>query len=233
MRIFVAGGAGAIGRHLVPVLVAAGHAVTGTTRSPERATWLAEVGATPSVVDALDADAFRAAVVESRPDVVINQLTDLAGGFGPDDLVKTGRIRTEATRTLVDAALEVGARRVIAQSGAWLYADDPPPPHDESHPLRTPTDRPQDASLRGILALEPLTLSTPGIEGVVLRYGFFDGPGTAYEARNAPRPRVGVGAAARATALAIGDVPAGVYNVVEDDPEVSNRRAIEVLGWTP
>ena len=86
MRVFVAGAAGAIGRQLVPMLIEAGHVVTGTTRSAERAGWLRSQGAHPVVVDALDADALKAAVVDARPDVVIHQLTDLAAGFGAEQL---------------------------------------------------------------------------------------------------------------------------------------------------
>ena len=232
MRIFVAGAAGAMGRQLVPMLVAAGHEVTGTTRSLDRAGWLTDAGASPALLDALDADAVRAALRVARPEVVINQLTDLSRGFDADDLVATGRLRRVGTRALVDGALEVGARRVVSQSGAWLYAEGPVP-HTEADALRTPTDRPQDASLRGILELEPMTLDTAGLEGVVLRYGYFYGPGTSYPtADDAPRPRVAVEDAARATALAL-TATAGIYNVLDDDPDVSNVRAREVLGWEP
>jgi len=98
MRIFVAGGAGAVGRQLVPMLVAAGHQVTGTTRSVERQEWLRRVGAEPAVVDVFDADALRIAVVDARPDVVVHQLTDLAGGFEPHDLARNRRLRELGTR---------------------------------------------------------------------------------------------------------------------------------------
>lgn len=232
MRIFVAGAAGAIGRQLVPMLVEAGHAVVGTTRSEERARWMEETGAKAVVVDAYDADAVRSAVLDARPDVLIHQLTDLALGFGPDDVATTGRLREVGTRNLVDAALAAGTRRLIAQSGAWLYADGPVP-HDESHPLRTPTTEAGDASLRGVIELERLVTRTPGLDGLVLRYGFFYGPNTAWEAENAPAPRVSVRAAARAALLAVDRAPAGVYNVVDDDDVVSNARARELLGWRP
>lgn len=230
MRIFVAGAAGAIGRQLVPMLVGAGHAVTGTTRSDERARWLESVGAEAVVVDAYDAEAVRRAVLDARPEVAIHQLTDLARGFSPEDVAKTGRLREVGTRNLVDAALAAGTRRLIAQSGAWLYADGQLP-HDESHPLRTPTAAPRDASLRGVVELERLVTQTPGIDGVVLRYGFFYGPNTAWEADTAPAPHVSVQAAAHATLLAVDHGPAGVYNIVDDDDTVSNRRARELLDW--
>lgn len=232
MRIFVAGAAGAIGRQLVPMLLEAGHTVTGTTRSENRAAWLKGIGAEAVLLDAYDADAVRTAVLDARPEVMIHQLTDLALGFGPDEVAKTGRLREVGTRNLVDAAAAAGTRRLIAQSGAWLYADGPLP-HDESHPLRTPSTDPADASLRGVVELERLVMQTPGLDGVVLRYGFFYGPNTAWEAETAPAPRVSVRGAARATLLAVGRGAAGIYNVVDDDEVISNRRARDLLGWQP
>lgn len=231
MRVFVAGAAGAIGRHLVPMLVDAGHEVTGTTRASGRAVWIEAAGARAAIVDAYDRAALSAAVVDARPEVVIHQLTDLAAGFGAAEVASTGRLREVGTRNLVAAALEAGARRVVAQSGAWLYADGPLP-HDESHALRSPTERPEDAALRGVIELERLVTETDGVEGVVLRYGFFHGPGTAWRPDDAPDPHVGVEAAARATVLAMGG-PIGIYNVVDDGGTISNRRARELLGWSP
>lgn len=232
MRVFVAGAAGAIGRQLVPMLVAAGHEVTGTTRSPDRAAQLSSQGAPPVIVDALDADAVAKAIADAGPEVVIHQLTDLAGGFTAEDVARTAHLREVGTRYLVAAAIAAGVRRMVAQSGAWLYADGPLP-HDESHPLRTPTPAPRDAALRGVLELERLVTLTPNLEGVVLRYGFFYGPHTAWEAASAPSPRVSVEAAARAALLAMDVGPPGIYNVVDDDAEISNRRARTVLGWSP
>jgi nucleoside-diphosphate-sugar epimerase len=164
MRVFVAGAAGAIGRQLIPILVGAGHDVVGTTRSPDRAKWLASAGGRPVIVDAYDRDALHAALAEARPDVVVHQLTDLAGGFDAANLASSGRLREVGTRNLVDASVAAGAGRLVAQSGAWLYADGPLP-HDESHPLRKPTDDPSDVSLRGILELERVVMGTPGIDG--------------------------------------------------------------------
>jgi nucleoside-diphosphate-sugar epimerase len=232
VRIFVAGAAGAIGRPLIQMLVEAGHEVTGTTRSAERADWLRGAGVTPAVLDAFDADAVAAAVGAARPEVVIHQLTDLALGFGPEELAKNSRLREIGTRNLVDAAVAVKARWMVAQSGAWLYADGPVP-HEETDPLRTPTADPKDTSLRAVIELERLVTRTPDLDGVVLRYGFFYGPRTAWERDTPPPPRVSVDAAARAAFLAIDHGPPGIYNVVDDDPAVSNRRARELLGWEP
>jgi nucleoside-diphosphate-sugar epimerase len=207
------------------MLVEAGHEVTGTTRSNERARWLESVGARPVVVDAYDRTALHSVVVDARPDVVIHELTDLAKGFAADDLVRTGRLRELGTRNLVDAAVAAGAHRVVAGSGAWLYAEGPTP-HTEAHPLSK-----EDTS--GIAELERAVTSTPGIDGVVLRYGFFHGPGTAWTAENAPEPHVGVEAAARATAAAVEHGPAGIYNVVDDNEAISNARARDLLDWHP
>ena len=147
MRVFVAGAAGAIGRQLVPMLIEAGHVVTGTTRSADRAAWLRGQGAHAVVVDVFDATALRAAVVDAGPHVVVHQLTDLAAGFGVDQLRANARLRQFGTRNLMDAALAAGASRMVAQSGAWLYAPGPEP-----HTSATRSSTRQ---------LSPITLSCP------------------------------------------------------------------------
>lgn len=232
MRVFVAGAAGVIGRALVPMLVSAGHQVTGTTRSPDRARWLEEIGAAPAVLDVYDRDAVVRAVVGASPDVAVHQLTDLAGGFGPDDLRRNERLRTDGTRNLVGACLAAGVPRLVAQSGAWLYADGRLP-HHESDPLRPPGSGPEDATLRGITTLERLVLGTADLAGIVLRYGFLYGPGTRADRDASPVPRVSVDGAARAALLSIDHGTAGAYNIVDDDPGISNDRARSELGWRP
>ena len=231
MRVFVAGAAGAIGRQLVPMLIEAGHVVTGTTRSAERATWLREQGAHAVVVDVFDADALRAAVVEARPQVVIHQLTDLAAGFGPEQLRANARLRQVGTRNLMDATVAAGASRMVAQSGAWLYAQGPEP-HGERDPLLDPTTVPDHPVLPGIIELERIVTSTPGVDGLVLRYGFLYGPGTD-DADPGDGPTVHVVAAADAAARAVDRGLPGIYNVVDDGGSVSNARAREELGWQP
>jgi nucleoside-diphosphate-sugar epimerase len=79
MRVFVAGGAGVVGRHLIPMLITAGHQVTATTRSPAKAAQLQQLGADPVVADGLNRDAVIEAVTAARPDVIIHQMTALAG----------------------------------------------------------------------------------------------------------------------------------------------------------
>jgi nucleoside-diphosphate-sugar epimerase len=131
MRVLVAGASGVIGRQLVKLLVASGHAVTGTTRSPEGAAGVRASGATPLVVDVFDASRLANAVAAARPEVVIHQLTDLPDRLDPsivsDVSIRNARIRDEGTRNLVAAAVRAGARRLVAQSIAWLYAPGPPP----------------------------------------------------------------------------------------------------------
>jgi nucleoside-diphosphate-sugar epimerase len=231
MRVFVAGAAGAIGRQLVPLLLEAGHEVAGTTRSAERAAWLGGQGARAVIVDALDADALRAAVVDARPRVVIHQLTDLAAGYGDKQLRANARLRRLGTRYLMDAALVAGASRMVAQSGAWLYAPGPEP-HGEGDPLIDLTDVPDHPVLPGIIELERIVTTTPRVDGLVLRYGFLYGPGT--EGTDpGDGPTVHVVAAADAAARAVERGSPGIYNVVDDGGSVSNARARQELGWQP
>jgi nucleoside-diphosphate-sugar epimerase len=231
VRIFLAGATGAIGRQLVPMLIGDGYAVTGTTRSRDKAGWLRSAGADAAVVDVFDAAALRSAVVAAHPDVVIHQLTDLAGGFGPEELRANSRLRQIGTRNLVDATLAAGARRLVAQSGAWLYGSGPLP-HTETDPLEDPTDVPDDPVLAGIVELERLVTRTAGFDGIILRYGFLYGPGTVGD-EPGREPTVHVAEAARAAALAVEHGSAGIYNIVDDGGEVSNRLARAVLGWRP
>ena len=231
MRVLVAGASGAVGRQLVPMLVADGHEVTGTTRSDDRAAGIRAAGAAALVVDVYDTAALTVGVVHARPHVIVHQLTDLAAGFGPESLRANSRLREVGTRNLLDAALAAGARRIVAQGAAWLYAPGDGDRVEEDALLDSAT-HPDHAVLPGVRSLERLVLGTPRIEGVVLRYGLLYGPGTRTDGPDA-RPPVHVAAAARAAALAVTRGAPGIYNIVDDGGGVSNRRAREVLGWRP
>ena len=234
-KVFLAGATGAIGRRMLPLLRAAGYEVTGTTRVPSRAEDLHAAGITPVIVDVFDAAALSAAMLAARPDVVVHQLTDLPPGLKPElmaeGLLRNARLRIEGTRNLVDAALRAGARRLVAQSIAFVYAPGREP-HDESDPLNSPAEEPWRSTMEGVVTLERLTTTTAGFDGLVLRYGMFYGPGTGADA--APgKPAVHIDAAARAAVLAIARGAPGIYNVAEDDGSVSIGRARRELGWDP
>jgi nucleoside-diphosphate-sugar epimerase len=261
MRIMVAGASGVIGRALVPLLREAGHEVAGTTRHPGRLAAIEALGAQPLVMDALDASSVKTALGQAAPDVVMHQLTDLAGL----DFAGNARLRITGTRQLVDAALAAGVGRMIAQSISWVVAPGDTPA-TESVPLA-------DNATPGVRELESAVAEMP--VGVVLRYGLLYGPGTwfardglrateAREGRLAATAQVQsfvhVRDAARAAVAAL-DWPAGVVNLVDDEPApftewvpafaaavgapaqradlpenpgraISNARA-RALGWTP
>ncbi len=232
MRIFLAGATGAIGRRLVPLLVGAGHEVTGSTRSVEKAAGLRAAGVKPVVLDAFDADAVQAALFDARPEVLIHQLTDLPQQFDPanmaEALARNARIRIEGTRNLIGAAKAAGVRRVVAQSIAFIYAPGPEP-HRESDPL-APAEGPMRTTMEGVTALEGLTTRTPGIEGLVLRYGRLYGPGTWAPAPSG-RTHVHVDAAAHAAFLAVSHGSPGIYNIADEDGSVTIAKALGELGW--
>ncbi|HEV3377329.1 MAG TPA: NAD(P)-dependent oxidoreductase, partial [Thermoleophilaceae bacterium] len=231
---------GAIGRPLVPGLVAAGHEVTGTTRSEERAEGIRAAGARAVVCDALDGDAVRAAVVEAAPEVVVHELTALPTRFNPRDkrmYAPTNRLRQEGTRNLIAAAHAAGARRIVCQSIAFAYAPgERPEVKDEDAPLALGAPLPFGDSVRAIDEMERAVAGAAGLDGLVLRYGWFYGPGTyladdgsvARDVRRRRLPVIGKGIglysfihvddAASATVAAVERGASGVYNVVDDEP---------------
>ena len=236
LRIFIAGATGALGSRLVPRLVERGHHVTGSTRAnPDR---VRELGAEPAVVDPLDAAAVRDAVLLARPDVVVHQLTALAGlDLGRDfdkTFAETNRLRTEGTDNLLAAGRAAGVERLVWQSYAgWPYAREGGAVKSEDDPL----DRDPPADARETLAaIRHLEAAVTEAGGIVLRYGGFYGPGTSLgdggeqvemlRRRRFPVGGSGAGVwslvhiddAAAATVAAIEHGAPGIYNVVDDDP---------------
>jgi len=243
MRIFVAGASGAIGRRLVPLLVDAGHDVVGMTRSEGKRDLLRGLGATPVIADALDPDAVGQAVSEAEPEVIVHQLTAIPGSPNPRrldrDFEPTNRLRTEGTDNLLSAARASGARRFVAQSFAPMsYARSGGPVKAESDPLDTEPLPGVRSTHNAIRHLERAVTGADWVEGVVLRYGGFYGPGTSIAVdpdseqvaavRGRKFPVVGGGTgvwsfihiddAASATVAAVERGEPGVYNVTDDEP---------------
>jgi nucleoside-diphosphate-sugar epimerase len=242
MKIFIAGASGAIGTHLVPQLVARGHDVVGTTRTPEKTGALRALGAEPAVVDALDPDSVAEAVAKAEPEVVVHQLTALNG---PPDLKRakemaaaTNRLRTEGTDNLLSAARAVGVRKVVAQSNAGWMERAGAGLADESAPLEPHPPADAEELVGALRHLEEAVTGIGWAEGIAIRYGGFYGPGTGLSrepgafmselVRERKFPVVGGGAgvwsmvhiadAAAATVAIIERGTAGIYHVADDDP---------------
>ena len=250
MRVFVAGATGAIGQPLVRRLIEAGHDVTGMTRTPEKTAWLRGAGADAVVCDALDAQAMKDAVRACGPEVVIDELTDLPK---KPNVFRFGRfydrqnqLKRTAPLALLEAAVEVGASRHIMQGVAFAY--DPGASghgvHTEDDPQYKDPPNPWRDALPPFALSEQRVIDETSLEGIVMRYGFFYGPGThmasdgslAADVVRRRYPIVGDGGgvysfihvddAARATVLATERGTAGAYNVVDDEP-------LPVREWLP
>src|SRR5829696_3384261 len=183
MRVFVAGATGAIGRQLLPQLVAAGHEVTGMTRSPERQDLIRSLGGRPVVADALDPDAVARAVAEAEPEAIAHELTALAGALDMRRVERnfelTNRLRTEGTDNLLAAARAMEVRRFVAQSFAgWPFARTGGPVKSEDEPLDPAPPHAMRTVLEAIRHVEDAVTAASWTEGIVLRYGGFYGPGT-------------------------------------------------------
>jgi nucleoside-diphosphate-sugar epimerase len=248
MKILLAGASGVMGRQLVPRLVAAGHDVVGMTRNPAKCDAVTALGAIPVIADALDPDQVARAVATAEPEAIIHQLTAI-GAIDTRQFDRsfalTNRLRSEGTDHLLSAGRAVGVKRFLAQSfTSWPYARTGGPVKDENDPLDpTPASRMRE-SLRAIRHLEDAVTGADWTVGIVLRYGFFYGPGTSmapgaeqYEmVRKRRFPVVGdgagvwsfvhVGDAAQATVAALSQGERGIYNVVDDEPA-------RVAEWLP
>lgn len=239
MRVFVAGASGVIGRLIVARLVRSGHAVIGMTRSDEGARALRVLGAEPAVADALDAAAVGRAVLGARPEIVIEQLTALPQQYTRDSMRRSleanSRIRTVGGANVQSAAEKAGVRRYIAQSGSYYYTRGPGLATEDTDfaidapPLVT-------GGVQALAALERRVLGTRSLEGIILRYGFFYGPGTWYgtdgsvaeQVRHGEFPITGNGAgvwsfihvedAAVITLAALTQGSPGIYNIADDQP---------------
>ncbi|HZI92002.1 MAG TPA: NAD(P)-dependent oxidoreductase [Thermoleophilaceae bacterium] len=256
MRVFLAGASGAIGRRLVPQLLEAGHEVTGMTRSAESAERIRALGAGAAVCDVFDREQLDTAMREAAPEAVIHQLTALPEDFDirKIDYEPTNRVRTEGTRNLIDASVAAGTRRMVAQSIAFMYAPEGGTIKDEGDRPFADAPAPFDSGVKATLNMEEQVTGTPGLEGLVLRYGQFYGPGTYYahhgnlaeETRKRRQPIVGGGTgvfsfihvddAAAATVAAIERGTPGIYNVVDDDPAAMREWVpvyAEALGAKP
>jgi nucleoside-diphosphate-sugar epimerase len=248
VKVLVAGATGVIGRRLVPHLLGAGHEVTAMVRSEDSARAAQQAGAHHVRADALDGAATMRAVTESAPEVLVHQLTSIPARIDPRrlerDFAVNDRLRSEGTRNLVAAAQACGARRLIAQSVAFAYA---PGPHGTIHGEGDPLISDEQASKsfrRSARALRELESSVLGAGGVVLRYGYFYGPGSAIArdgsmGEDVARRRVpvvgrGTGVwsfihvddAAAATVAALDRGRPGAYNIVDDEPA-------RVSDWLP
>jgi nucleoside-diphosphate-sugar epimerase len=243
MKVFVAGATGAIGKQLVPLLVANGHDVVGMTRTEAKRDQLRRLGAQPVVADALDADAVGRAVGEAEPDVIVHQLTAIPPAVDmrrfDREFALTNRLRREGTDHLLSAGRAVGVKRVVAQSNAGVpYARTGGPVKAEDAPLDQDPPAVMREGLDAIRHLEAAVTGAPWTEGLALRYGWFYGPGTSIALdppgsqiellRKRQLPIVGRGTgvwsfihiedAATATLAAVEGGSAGVYNVVDDEP---------------
>jgi nucleoside-diphosphate-sugar epimerase len=233
--VFVAGASGVVGQRLLPLLRRDGHQVVGTTRSAAKAAAMRAQDATAVVVDVFDKAALAQAVIVAKPDVIIHQLTDLPEVQDPAqaDAVAEGnaRLRREGTRNLMSAAQAAGVRRVVAQSIAWAYAAGEGP-RAETDPLDTAATGVRAVSVAGVAALEHAVLNTPGIDGLVLRYGRFYGPGTWTMTPSGTSP-LHVDAAAEVARIAVSRGEPGIYNVTEDDGTVLIEKARRTFGFDP
>ncbi|HEX5887245.1 MAG TPA: NAD(P)-dependent oxidoreductase [Pyrinomonadaceae bacterium] len=247
MKFFVAGGTGAIGRPVIEQLLAKGHSVVALTRSADQSQALVERGIEPAVADVFDPDALKAVLNRAHPEVVIETLTALPRSYTAEAMRAAApfntRIRLEGGANVLAAAQAAGVRRYVRQSIAF-WAIPGPGLADEETPLAFDASPAVAADARVVTELEQSLLGTPDIEGIVMRYGFFYGPGTwfnpdgdvARQVREQQFPIVGNGEgvwswlhiedAAIATVAAAERGNSGIYLIANDQP-------LAVREWLP
>lgn len=231
MRLFMTGATGVIGRRAVPLLLAKGHEVTAVGRSRTRLARLAQAGATPATVDLFDRTAVMTAM--RGHDAVVNLATHVPGpgfrAFLPGAWAENDRIRKDGSAILADAAIALGVPRFVQESFALTYPDSGARWVDET--LAPQPARYNRTAIDAELSAERVTRA--GGIGVALRFSLLYGAGDAftrdilrYVARgwlpllgrpDGYVPMVTQDDAASAVVASL-DVPAGVYNVVDDEP---------------
>jgi len=230
--VFLAGASGVIGQALIPLLIADGWNIYGTTRSVDKADQLKQQGVKPIIVDVFDTERLHRIMADIQPNIVMHQLTDLPRNLDPTALdsarIRNARIRDEGTRNLIAAAVDAGAKRLIAQSIAFAYQP-ATLPYDETSPLDVNAPGTAGISARGVMSLEQQVLAAP-LVGIVLRYGRLYGAGTGSE-QPAGGGFLNVGGAARAAMLAMTAGTRGIYNIAEDDTTINCTKAKIELGW--
>jgi len=241
MRIFLAGATGVLGMRLIPRLLERGHKVIGTTTTKDKLSDLKRLGVDPILMDGLDRDSVRSAVSAADPEVVVNEMTALSKVRNyknfDQEFALTNRLRADGTSHLVAASRQCGVKKIVVQSFAgWPFEQTKAPANSEEAPFERNIPTRMKQSQRAIQAMEETVLSQESPAGVVLRYGYFYGPGTSFDVegeiskalRKRAFPLIGGGTgvwslihvddAAEATRLAIECAPSGIYNITDDRP---------------
>ncbi len=252
MKVFVTGGTGAIGLHVLPALVEAGHDVTALARSGDKATWVEGHGARAARVSLFDVGALTAAF--AGHDAVANLATAIPptkDAVKPSAWAMNNRIRTEGSTAVADAALAAGVERLVQESISFTYPDRGDAWIDETVPIEPPPGVDAVAAAEANASRFAESEPESGRTGIVLRFGLFYGPGSAQtdELVRAARRHVGMVAgrphayqssihladAASAVVAAL-HAPNGIYNVVDDEPLTKKDYAKAIciaFGTTP
>jgi nucleoside-diphosphate-sugar epimerase len=240
MRVFLAGASGVIGGPLIPALRSAGHEVTAITRSEQSAEAIRAAGAEAAIGDVLDAEAVREAVAAARPEVVVSHLTKLPPDLNPRNMKKAypqnDIVRGQGNANLLAAARAAGSRRIVVQNVCFLYAPEGEAVKSEDAPLISDGPDYVENSIAVHTEMERSITGARDIEGLVLRFGYWYGPGTSFapggwgaeEVRKRRFPIVGDGGGlfsfchiddvVGATIASLSEGGSGIYNVCDDDP---------------